>query len=223
MSCCRLVVALRAPHSQVAVKTLHGFARVLAISMLSGASLTSQACAKSEPAALPAATSGAPAPGAKRSVHGLTVARLDGADVPLSTFAGRVLLVVNTASQCGYTPQYEGLEALHQAYTDQGFAVLGFPSNDFGEQEPGSAPEIAQFCKVRYGVTFPLFAKSKVKGADRSKLYELLGEAQGEPEWNFHKYLVDKRGIPVKAWPSNVAPQSPEITSAIEAALRAAP
>jgi glutathione peroxidase len=145
--------------------------------------------------------------------------RLDGTTVALASWAGRVVLVVNTASQCGYTPQYEGLQELHAKYEARGFAVLGFPSNDFGGQEPGSSQEIATFCKTRFGVTFPMFEKVSTKGAQRSELYALLGDALGEPKWNFHKYLVDKKGMPVKAWPSAVTPGSAEIAQAIEAAL----
>lgn len=155
------------------------------------------------------------------SIHPLTVKRLDGSDVALATFAGKVLLVVNTASECGYTPQYEGLQALQGKYGGRGFAVLGFPSNDFGGQEPGSSAEIATFCKTRFGVTFPMFDKVKTTGAGRSELYTILANAKGEPKWNFHKYLVDKRGVPVKAWPSATKPESTEIAEAIELALAA--
>ena len=155
------------------------------------------------------------------SIHGLTLARLDGAEVALSAFAGKVLLVVNTASECGYTPQYEGLQALHTKYEGRGFAVLGFPSNDFGGQEPGGSTEIATFCRSRYGVTFPMFEKVKTTGTGRAELYAILAAAQGEPKWNFHKYLVDKRGMAVAAWASATKPESKEIADAIEAALTA--
>jgi len=152
-------------------------------------------------------------------IHSLTVKRLDGSDVSLSSWAGRVVLIVNTASECGYTPQYEGLEALQSKYEPRGFSVLGFPSNDFGGQEPGSSEQIATFCKTKYGVTFPMFQKVKVKGNERAPLYALLAEAKGEPKWNFHKYLIDKKGRPVEAWPSAVDPSSPEIARAIEREL----
>lgn len=155
------------------------------------------------------------------SIHSLTMKRLDGTETSLATFAGKVLLVVNTASECGYTPQYEGLQALHAKYEGRGFAVLGFPSNDFGGQEPGGAPEIATFCKTRFGVTFPMFEKVKTIGSGRSELYTILATAKGEPKWNFHKYLVDKRGVTVKAWPSATSPASSEIAEAIEQALAA--
>ena len=165
-------------------------------------------------AATPSAPTGA-------SVHSLAVARLDGTKTPLSAWAGKVLLVVNTASECGFTPQYEGLETLHKKYEAKGFSVLGFPSNDFGEQEPGSAEEIATFCRSKYGVTFPMFQKVKTTGTERAPLYALLSDAKGPPEWNFHKYLVDKKGVPVRAWPSRVTPSSPELAAAIERELAA--
>jgi glutathione peroxidase len=152
-------------------------------------------------------------------LHSLTVRRLDGSEASLSAFAGKVLLVVNTASECGYTPQYAGLEALHEKYAARGFAVLGFPSNDFGGQEPGSAAQIEQFCQKTFGVTFPMFEKVAVKGSGRSPVYALLAEAKGEPKWNFHKYLVDKSGRPIEAWPSSVEPSAPEIARAIEREL----
>ena len=160
-----------------------------------------------------------PKPAKARSIHALTVKRLDGSDVSLASFSGKVLLIVNTASECGFTPQYAGLEALHQKYQARGFAVLGFPSNDFGGQEPGSAAEIASFCKNKFGVTFPLFQKVKTIGAGRAALYTLLAAAKGEPKWNFHKYLIDKHGQVVEAWPSMVTPDAPEITRAIEREL----
>jgi len=157
---------------------------------------------------------------AGKSIHSLTMQRLDGTDVALGSFAGKVLLIVNTASECGYTPQFEGLQALHTRYADQGFAVLGFPSNDFGGQEPGGPSEIATFCKARYGVTFPMFAKVETVGAKRSPLYTLLA-AQGEPKWNFHKYLIDKHGVAKQAFPSSTRPDSAELQQAIQAALAA--
>lgn len=152
-------------------------------------------------------------------IHSLKVKRLDGTETSLATWAGQVVLIVNTASECGYTPQYTGLQALHTQYQERGFAVLGFPSNDFGGQEPGSAEQIANFCSKNFGVTFPLFEKVAVKGAARAPLYAALSEAKGEPKWNFHKYLVDKQGRPVEAWPSSVEPSSPEIARAIEREL----
>jgi len=152
-------------------------------------------------------------------IYPLVVNSLSGEPTPLSTFTGKVLLLVNTASECGFTPQYKGLEALHRKYADKGFAVLGFPSNDFGGQEPGGAEEIANFCSNTYGVTFPMFEKMQVKGAEAAPLYALLTEALGAPKWNFHKYLVDKKGQPVQAFASNVDPLSPELEQAIEREL----
>lgn len=153
------------------------------------------------------------------SIHKLTMNRLDGTPESLGSWAGKVVLVVNTASECGYTPQYEGLEKLHEKYQARGFAVLGFPSNDFGGQEPGSAAEIATFCRTKYGVKFPMFEKVKTVGDARAPLYALLSSSKGPPKWNFHKYLVGKDGVPVKAWPSSVPPESPEIADAIEAEI----
>jgi len=152
-------------------------------------------------------------------IYPLVETTLKGEPTPLSTFEGKVLLLVNTASECGFTPQYKGLEALQEKYAAKGFSVLGFPSNDFGGQEPGSAEEIATFCSNTYGVTFPMFEKVQVKGAEAAPLYALLSEALGAPKWNFHKYLVDKKGHPVQAFPSNVDPLSPDIEKAIEREL----
>ena len=157
--------------------------------------------------------------GSARTIHGLAMKRLDGTVAPLASFKGKVLLVVNTASECGYTPQYEGLQALHAKYEGRGFSVLGFPSNDFGGQEPGSTQEIATFCKTRFGVAFPMFEKVTTVGEGRSELYAILSEAKGPPKWNFHKYLVDKTGRPIAAWPSAVTPDASEIARAVEAQL----
>jgi glutathione peroxidase len=169
--------------------------------------------------AAPAAATPAPSEPAAPSIHALSMKRLDGSDTSLSAWAGKVVLVVNTASKCGYTPQYQGLQQLHAKYSERGFAVLGFPSNDFGGQEPGSAEEIQNFCITMYDVNFPMFEKTKTIGTDRSALYALLSDARGEPKWNFHKYLVDKQGRPVQAWGSKVEPGAPEIASSIEAQL----
>lgn len=142
--------------------------------------------------------------------------------VPLCQFKGKVLLVVNTASQCGFTPQYEGLEALYRRYKDRGLVVLGFPSNDFGGQEPGSGAEIARFCQVNYGVSFPMFAKTAVVGPTTSPLYrELAAQTGKRPQWNFHKYLVDRNGAAVASFDSAVAPGDARITTQIERLLAA--
>jgi glutathione peroxidase len=176
------------------------------------------AAAAAEAPAAPAPVAGSSEPSAP-SIHAFTMTKLDGTPTSLEAWAGKVILVVNTASKCGYTPQYEGLQQLHAKYSPRGFAVLGFPSNDFGGQEPGTSKEIASFCTSIYAVNFPMFEKIKVIGPERAPLYALLSDADGAPKWNFHKYLVDKHGRPVQAWPSSVTPGSPEIASAIEAQL----
>jgi glutathione peroxidase len=153
------------------------------------------------------------------SLYDLTVPRLDGTPEPLSNYAGKVALVVNTASACGYTPQYEGLQKLWQELAPRGVVVLGFPSNDFGKQEPGSAEQIQTFCQRNYGVTFPMFEKVKTKGEGASPVFALASAKHGEPKWNFHKYLVNKRGEVVAAFGSGVKPESKELRAAIEKAL----
>jgi glutathione peroxidase len=140
--------------------------------------------------------------------------------VSLCQFRGKVLLIVNTASECGYTPQYDGLEKLYRRYRDKGFAVLGFPANDFGGQEPGSNKEIAQFCRVNYGITFPVFAKTAVVGANANPLFrELAARTAKPPRWNFHKYLLNKVGQPVAVFESAVEPEDRRITAQIEKLL----
>jgi glutathione peroxidase len=147
---------------------------------------------------------------------------IEGGTLPLRAWRGKPILVVNTASFCGYTPQYKDLEALWNRYRDRGLVVLGVPSNDFGQQEPGSAKEIKAFCET-YDVSFPLADKQKVIGGDAHPFYRWiaaeLGDA-GVPRWNFHKYLIDANGEIAGAWPSRVTPLSKEITGAIEDALR---
>lgn len=150
--------------------------------------------------------------------------RLVGPEESLCRYAGKVVLVVNTASQCGFTPQYEGLEALWKAYADDGLVVLGFPSDQFGGQEFGDDTEIAKFCRVNYGVSFPMFTKSPVKGDDAIPLYRALIEHTGvTPKWNFHKYLVARDGKTVQAFGSDVRPDGRELRDAIEAALAPMP
>jgi glutathione peroxidase len=146
--------------------------------------------------------------------------RLNGKQENLSAYKGKVLLVVNTASECGYTPQYAGLEKLSKEYKDKGAVVLGFPSNDFGGQEPGTSQEIAKFCELRFKVTFPMFEKVKTKkGEGQSPVYEFLARKHGAPEWNFHKYVVGKDGQVKAAFPSDVEPDSAELKKALDAAL----
>jgi glutathione peroxidase len=135
-------------------------------------------------------------------------------------YKGKVLLVVNTASQCGYTPQYEGLEKLYEKYKGRGLVVLGFPSNDFGGQEPGSNQEIARFCEANYGVSFPMFAKTSVTKGPVNPFYEKLMKATGaRPGWNFHKYLVDRRGAGALSFETGVEPDDPKLVKEIERLL----
>jgi glutathione peroxidase len=156
---------------------------------------------------------------AQMSILDLTVPTIDGTAQPLSAYRGKVLLVVNVASECGFTPQYVGLQKLWEEYRDRGVVVLGFPSNDFGAQEPGSEAEIKTFCSTHFHVTFPMFQKVKTKGDGQAPIYKLLAE-KGEPKWNFHKYLVGKEGQILAAFPSKVAPEAAELRQAIDAALR---
>lgn len=153
------------------------------------------------------------------SLHELSATRLDGQPQALSAYKGKVLLIVNVASECGYTPQYAGLERLYAAMKGRGVEILGFPCNQFGAQEPGSADQIQAFCQKNFGVTFPLFAKVDVKGAGQSPVYAFLTAQHGEPKWNFHKYLVGKDGQVLQAFPSGVEPEGPELRAALEAAL----
>lgn len=146
----------------------------------------------------------------------------DDAPQNLCQYAGKVLLVVNTASFCGYTKQYEGLEALFARYHGEGLVVLGFPSNEFGDQEPGSSKEIADFCFNTYGVKFPMFSKSTVTGKNRNALYgELFKATHHEPQWNFHKFLVDRNGKVTANYASKVEPDNTELVASIRKALAA--
>ena len=153
--------------------------------------------------------------------HAFPINTLDGKPADLSAYKGKVVLVVNTASECGLTPQYKGLEKLHQEFAARGFSVLGFPCNDFGGQEPGSPAEIQQFCTSKYSVTFPLFEKVRTKsGAGQSPIYAWFSERTGElPGWNFGKYLVGKDGTSVKFFGSRTAPDDADLRKAIEAEL----
>jgi glutathione peroxidase len=140
----------------------------------------------------------------------------------LCQFAGKVVLVVNTASYCGYTPQYQGLQALNERYKARGLVILGFPSNDFGQQEPGTPEQIADFCDRTYAVKFPMFAKTAVKAAGGSPFYDRLAQVTGErPKWNFHKYLISRDGKTVRSFGSAVEPDSAELVSLIEESLAA--
>ncbi|EIJ42285.1 glutathione peroxidase [Beggiatoa alba B18LD] len=138
-----------------------------------------------------------------------------------TAYQGKVVLIVNTASKCGYTPQYEGLEALYRKYRDQGLVILGFPSNDFGGQEPGSETEIQSFCRLTYGVEFPMFEKVSASEKNPHPLYQMLANLAGEyPRWNFHKYLLDKNGTLVGSYPSRVKPDDPQFIDSIETLLK---
>ena len=160
------------------------------------------------------------------SVHEFTLNSIDGKPAPLSAYQGKVVLIVNVASRCGFTPQYAGLEALYEKYKDRGFAILGFPANNFGGQEPGTNEEIKTFCSTKYNVTFPMYSKISVKGDDQAPLYRFLTDKQanpatgGEIQWNFTKFLVDKNGKVVARFEPKVTPESPDVASAIEKALR---
>lgn len=141
----------------------------------------------------------------------------DGKPLPLCQYAGKVLLVVNTASYCGYTHQYDGLEKLYDRLKGRGLVVLGFPSNDFGQQEPGSDKEIADFCRLTYGVEFPMVSKTVVKGGDANPFYKQLAKVTGStPKWNFHKYLISRDGSKVVAFGSMTAPDDKELQAKIE-------
>ena len=159
------------------------------------------------------------------SIYDIPVRALDGSEASLRDYEGKVLLIVNVASKCGLTPQYTGLENLHEKLADRGFAVLGFPCNQFGEQEPGSAEEIATFCSASYGVTFPLFEKNDVNGPNRQPLYDVLTSLAdiegntGDIRWNFEKFLVDRNGEPVKRFSPLVEPDNDELIESIETLL----
>jgi len=136
------------------------------------------------------------------------------------SYKGKVVLIVNTASKCGYTYQYDGLEKLYQRYKTEGLVVLGFPSNDFGAQEPGTEKEVQNFCRLTYGVDFPMFAKSSVRQGSASPLYKALAQDAGTfPQWNFHKYLIDREGRLIGSFPSQIKPESDELIKLIESAL----
>ena len=154
------------------------------------------------------------------SFYDLKTKTLLGKDGNLAQYKGKVSLVVNVASKCGFTPQYEGLEKLQREMKGKPFNVLGFPSNDFGQQEPGSAEEIAQFCKLTYDVTFPMFEKVvTMRGPEQSAIYGFLGQSGKLPAWNFSKYVIDKQGKIVAFFPSEVTPEDPKLRDAINKAL----
>ena len=157
--------------------------------------------------------------GTVSSLYDLKTHTLDGKPADLGQYRGKVSLVVNVASKCGYTPQYEGLEKLQREMQGKAFNVLGFPSNDFGGQEPGTAQEIATFCKLTYDVTFPMFEKVVTQGAGQSPIYAYLGSTGNLPAWNFSKYVVGKDGKVVAFFPSAVTPEDPKLRAAIATAM----
>jgi glutathione peroxidase len=160
------------------------------------------------------------------TIHDFTLNSIDGQPTSLGQFKGKVVLIVNVASRCGFTPQYVGLEALYNKYKDRGLVILGFPANNFLRQEPGSNEAIKAFCSTKYHVTFPMFAKVSVKGADKTPLYQFLPDKKADPAtggevgWNFTKFLADRNGKVIARFASRVEPESAELTRAIEAALR---
>jgi glutathione peroxidase len=161
---------------------------------------------------------------AASNIYKYTLPSIEGKPMPLAAFKGKVVLLVNVASKCGYTPQYSSLEVIYQKYKDRGFTILGFPANNFGAQEPGTNEEIKTFCSTKYSVTFPLYAKVSVKGEDKTPLYQFLTRndnpaVSGEIKWNFTKFLVDRKGIVVQRFESAIKPDSKEVTSAIEKLL----
>jgi glutathione peroxidase len=162
---------------------------------------------------------------ADKTVHDFTLNSIDGQPTPLSSFKGKVVLLVNVASRCGFTPQYAALESVYEKYKDRGFVIIGVPANNFGAQEPGTNQEIKAFCTAKYHVSFPMMAKVSVKGSDITPLYQFLTDKNAHPDtggeigWNFTKFLVGPDGKVVARFDSAVTPDSPEVTSAIEKAL----
>jgi len=162
---------------------------------------------------------------AASSVHEFTLNAIDGKAAPLAQYKGKVMLLINVASRCGFTPQYTGLEALYRKYKDQGLVLVGFPANNFMGQEPGTNEEIAAFCKRTYDVTFPMYSKISVKGDDQAPLYKFLTDKEANPttggdiRWNFTKFLVDRNGKVIARFESKVAPDNAEFVAAVEAAL----
>jgi len=162
---------------------------------------------------------------AASGIYSFTLNSIDGKPAPLADYKGKVVLVVNVASQCGYTPQYSALEATYEKYKDQGFVILGFPANNFGAQEPGTNEEIKTFCTRKYSVTFPMYSKISVKGADQAPLYAYLTKdtgsgLTGDIKWNFTKFLIDRNGKVVQRFEPAVTPDSKEVVSAIEKELK---
>ena len=173
----------------------------------------------------PSKASEKPALKAANSIYGFTMKDIDGKEISLGSYTSKVVMVVNVASRCGFTPQYEGLEKLYQTYKDRGFVILGFPANNFLGQEPGTDAEIKSFCSLKYNVTFPMFSKLSVRGSDKHPLYQYLTEKQSNPEfagditWNFNKVLIGRDGKIINRFGSRTKPEDKEVIHAIEAAL----
>jgi glutathione peroxidase len=163
--------------------------------------------------------------GPPKSIYDFTMNSIEGQPVSLSSYSGKVVLLVNVASKCGFTPQYAGLEALYEKYKDRGLVIVGIPANNFAQQEPGTNEEIKTFCSRKYNVTFPMMSKVSVLGDDKTPLYVFLTDKSANPsvggdiKWNFTKFLFDRKGRPVARFEPNVTPDSPEVTAAVEAAL----
>jgi glutathione peroxidase len=164
----------------------------------------------------------------EKSIHDFTLNSIDGEPTSLSKFQGKVVLLVNVASRCGFTPQYTALEKIYEQYKDRGFVIIGIPANNFGSQEPGSNQEIKRFCSTKYNVTFPMMAKVSVKGGDKTPLYQFLTDKSanphvgGEIQWNFTKFLIGPDGRPLARFEPDVTPDSPQVVAAIEKELAAA-
>ena len=160
-----------------------------------------------------------------KTIYDFTMKSIDGDPVSLKSYKGKVVLLVNVASKCGYTPQYTALEALYEKYKDRGLVIVGIPANNFGQQEPGTDAEIKTFCSMKYNVTFPMMSKVSVLGEDKTPLYVFLTDKSvnpqigGEIKWNFTKFVFDRNGKPVARFEPKVTPDSPEVTAAIESAL----
>ncbi|WP_353198297.1 glutathione peroxidase [Sandarakinorhabdus sp.] len=172
-------------------------------------------------AALTALVAAAPGP---QSLHEFNLKTIDGKPMPMAQYKGKVVLLVNTASMCGFTPQYEGLQQLHDSYKAKGFTVIGVPSGDFGDQEYGSNSEVKQFCESKFGIKFPMTEKAVVKGAKAIPVYKWAANTLGEsqtPQWNFHKYLIGKDGKLIAAFGTKTTPTSPEVMAAVAKALTA--
>jgi glutathione peroxidase len=184
--------------------------KLVQLAVFLGASLMSATVAHAEPKP------------SDKTAYDFSFEALNGTPMPLSQYKGKVLLVVNTASKCGFTPQYKGLQVIYDKYKDRGLVIIGVPSNDFGQQEPGSAEEIKKFCELNYGVTFPMTGKQVVTGNSAHPFYKWAYEVLGfgsAPKWNFHKYLVDRRGKIVDYFSSMTAPESGKLTASIEKQL----